>query len=321
FISLLVFMMAINCFVLCSNINADTVRDTKYEYMYTLKYPEETPPENAESYYVESLSKTAFGYTLDISVIGVDDNEKYYGVTPEKGKSRITVSASTAQKYGLKKGDKLILTDSASDMDYAFTITEIADYSAGLAVFMNIDSMRELFGQEDDYYNMLLSDSALDIDEGRLYSVTTRSNIERSSAVFTELMMPMVIMLSVVSVIIFCVVMYLMMNVMIDRASFGISLVKIFGYRTGEVRKLYLNGNTIVVAVGALIAIPASKLFMDAIYPYCISNVACGMNLVFPWYYYLLIFAGIMLIYFAVNALLTAKLKKISPAEVLKNRE
>lgn len=52
-----------------------------------------------------------------------------------------------------------------------------------------------------------------------------------------------------------------------------------------------------------------------------ISNVACGMNLAFPWYYYLLIFAGIMLIYFAVNALLTAKLKRISPAEVLKNRE
>lgn len=320
-ISLVIFMLSINCYVLCVNINADTVRDTKFEYMYTLKYPEKTPPENAEAYYVESLSKTAFDYTLDISVIGVDDDEKYYGVTPEKGKSKITASTSAAQKYGLKKGDKLILTDSASDMDYAFTITDIADYSAGIAVFMDIDSMRELFGQEDDYYNMLLSDNALDIDEGRIYSVTTKSDIERSSAVFAELMMPMVTTLSAVSIIIFCVVMYLMMNVMIDRASFGISLVKIFGYRTNEVRKLYLNGNTAVVAVGALIAIPVSKLFMDAIYPYMISNVACGMNLAFPWYYYLLIFAGIMLIYFAVNALLTAKLKRISPAEVLKNRE
>ena len=320
-ISLVIFMLSINCYVLCVNINADTVRDTKFEYMYTLKYPEKTPPENAEAYYVESLSKTAFDYTLDISVIGVDDDEKYYGVTPEKGKSKITASTSAAQKYGLKKGDKLILTDSASDMDYAFTITDIADYSAGLAVFMDIDSMRELFGQEDDYYNMLLSDNALDIDEGRIYSVTTKSDIERSSAVFAELMMPMVTTLSAVSIIIFCVVMYLMMNVMIDRASFGISLVKIFGYRTNEVRKLYLNGNTAVVAVGAIIAIPVSKLFMDAIYPYMISNVACGMNLAFPWYYYLLIFAGIMLIYFAVNAILTAKLKRISPAEVLKNRE
>lgn len=53
-----------------------------------------------------------------------------------------------------------------------------------------------------------------------------------------------------------------MLNVMIERASFGISLVKIFGY--------------------------------------CIE---------------------IMLIYFAVNGLLTAKLKRITPAEVLKSRE
>lgn len=320
-ISLIIFMLGINCYVLCTNINADTVRDTKYEYMYVLKYPEETLPENSEAYYVESLSKTAFDYTLDISVIGVDDNEKYYGVSPEKGKSKITASTSAAQKYGLKKGDKVILTDSANDMDYAFTITDIADYSAGLAVFMDIDSMRELFGQEDDYYNMLLSDTALDIDEGRLYSVTSRSDIERSSAVFADLMMPMVIMMTVVSIIIFCVVMYLMLNVMIERASFGISLVKIFGYRTNEVRKLYLNGNTAVVAVGALIAIPVSKLFMDTIYPYMISNIACGMNLHFSWYMYAMIYVGIMLIYFAVNGMLTAKLKKITPAEVLKNRE
>lgn len=320
-ISLIIFMLGINCYVLCTNINADTVRDTKYEYMYVLKYPEETPPENAEAYYVESLSKTAFDYTLDISVIGVDENEKYYGVSPEKGKSKITASRSAAQKYGLKKGDKLILTDSATDMDYAFTITDIADYSAGLSVFMDIDSMRELFGQEDDYYNMLLSDTALDIDEGRLYSVTSRRDIERSSAVFADLMMPMVIMMTVVSIIIFCVVMYLMLNVMIERASFGISLVKIFGYRTNEVRKLYLNGNTAVVAVGALIAIPVSKLFMDTIYPYMISNIACGMNLHFEWYMYSMIYVGIMLIYFAVNGMLTAELKKITPAEVLKNRE
>lgn len=321
FISLMIFMLGINGYVLCNNINTDTVRDTKYEYMYVLKYPEETPPENAEGYYVESLSKTAYDYTLDISVIGVDDGEKYYGVSPEKGKSKLTVSASAAQKYGLKKGDKLILTDSANDMDYAFTITDIADYSAGLAVFMDIDSMRELFGQEDGYYNMLLSDEAIDVDEGRLYSVTSRSDIERSSAVFTELMMPMVIMMTVVSVIIFCVVMYLMLNVMIERAAFGISLVKIFGYRTNEVRKLYLNGNTAVVAVGAVIAIPAAKLFIDAIYPYMVSNVACGMNLYFEWYMYAAVYIGIMLIYFAVNGLLTAKLKNITPAEVLKNRE
>lgn len=320
-ISLLIFMMGLDCKVLCTNIGKDNSENTKFEYMYTLKYPEKTVPENAEACYTESLSKTEMGYTIDISIIGIDDDNKYYGVTPVKGKSSIIIGSSVAQKYGLKTGDKLILTDSANDMDYAFTIKGIADYSVGLSVFMDIDSMRELFGQEDDYYNMLLSDKALDIDEGRLYAVTTRSDIERSSLVFTELMMPMVIMMISVSIIIFCVVMYLMMNVMIERASFGISLIKIFGFRTGEVKKLYLNGNTLVVAIGAVIGIPLAKLLMDKMYPSFCANVACGINTVFPWYYYALIFAGIMLVYFVVNSMLVFKLKKISPAEVLKNRE
>ncbi len=47
--------------------------------------------------------------------------------------------------------------------------------------------MRELFGEDDDYYNCVLSDEPLDIDEGRLYGTTTKSDIERSAAVFTEL--------------------------------------------------------------------------------------------------------------------------------------
>lgn len=186
---------------------------------------------------------------------------------------------------------------------------------------MDIDSMRELFGRDDNYYNVLLSDKALDIDGGRIYAITTRSDIERSAGVFTELMMPMVVMLTAVSVIMFCVVIFLMMNVMIDRAAFGISLVKIFGFRTGEIRKLYLNGNTAVVAIGAVICIPLAKAIMDNLYPSFIANVACGMDLAFPWYLYGGLFCAVMAVYFIVNAVLVNKLKKISPSEALKNRE
>ena len=60
---------------------------------------------------------------------------------------------------------------------------------------------------------------------------------------------------------------------------------------------------------------------MDAIYPWAIANTACGMNMRFEWYTYLLIFAGVMFVYFIVNALLVRKINKITPAEVLKNRE
>lgn len=321
FITMLIFMMGLNCYVLCENVRVESSRDAKFEYMYSLKYPEEEAPDNAEACFLENLSKTHMGYTLDVSVIGIDEDNKYYNAKPVKGKSNVVVSSAAAQKYNLSVGDKLILTDSANDMDYAFTVKGIADYAVGLAVFMDIDSMRELFNAENDYYNMLLSDDELCIDEERIYSVTQKEDIERASAVFTKLMKPMFVMMISVSIVIFFVVMYLMLNVMIDRASFGISLVKIFGFRTGEIRKLYLNGNTIIVAVGAVITIPLAKYIMDCLYPSFIANVGCGMNLTFPVVYYVGIFAGVMVAYFIVNTVLVWKLKKISPAEVLKNRE
>ena len=167
----------------------------------------------------------------------------------------------------------------------------------------------------------LLSDKKLDIDEGRLYSTTTKSDIERSAAVFTDLMMSMIVMLIAVAVIIFCSVMFLMLNVTIERASFGISLVKVFGYKTKDVKKLYLNGNAIIITLGALIEIPLSKMFMDKVFPVFIPNVTSGINLAFPWYAYVIIFAGVMATYFIITSILVRKLGKITPAEVLKNRE
>lgn len=181
--------------------------------------------------------------------------------------------------------------------------------------------MRELFGQDEDYYNMLLSDEEIDIDGGRIYSVTTKADIEKSASVFVGQMKGMFTMLITMSIAIFCVVMYLMLNVMIDRASFGISIIKIFGYKTKEIRKLYLNGNALTIVLGTIISIPSAKAIMDSIYPYFIAQNACGLNLQFPWYLYVMIFVVVMLFYFVVSSLLVRKIKKITPAEVLKNRE
>lgn len=321
FVSMLILMLGLDCYSMCNNVTTDTLAGATYEYMYTLKYPTSEVPDGGEACYVESLEKEKDGYTLDITVIGIDSDIPYYNVDVKNGKSIVTASLSVAQRYGVAEGDKLILTDEAAGTDYAFTVDSISDYSAGLAVFMDIDSMRELFRQEDDYYNMVLSDKALDIDEGRIYSVTTKSDIERSSKIFSELMSGMVITLVGTSAVIFVVVMYLMMSVMIDRSSFGISLLKTFGYSKKDVKKLYLDGNAITIAISAIICLPLSKLVMDRIYPSFIPNVACGINLNFAWYLYPALFIAVMLIYLLTSTLLVRKLNRITPAEVLKNRE
>ena len=172
-----------------------------------------------------------------------------------------------AEKYGLKKGDVFAVDDEEAKMHYAFTVHDITQYATSFYIFMDIDCIREMFGEDEDYYNQVFSDKELDIPTGRLYGVTTKKDIEKSADVFIQQMMPMVVMMTVVSSLILAVVMYLMMKVMIDRCAFHISMVKVFGDRTKEIKKLYLDGNFYVIAVGAAICIPLAKKCMDLMYP------------------------------------------------------
>lgn len=321
FVSLLICMLSLDCYVMCANVGIENRADTKFEYMYTYKYPTGKAPAGGEEAYAMTLKRERFGYNLDVTVLGITKDNSFFDADVQKGKSRVILSSAAAQKFALAKGDQFVLNDEDEERDYAFTVDGVTQYSTGLYVFMDIDSMRELFGEDDDYYNVVFADHKLNIPSGRLYGTLKKSEVEKNSDIFVNMMMPMVSTLMIMSALIFCVVMYLMMKVMIDRSSFGISLVKIFGYRISEIRKLYLNSNFCIVAVGALICIPLSKLCMDAMYPLMVSNIACGMNLHFSPVLYIGMYVGILLLYAVINFFLVRRLQKITPAEVLKNRE
>ena len=269
----------------------------------------------------ENLKKEAYGYNLDVTVLGIDEGNPYFPIETSKKKNEIVISSAAAQKFGVKVGDKLVLSDEVNERDYAFTVKNIVNFTSGVYVFLDRDVMQELFDEEDDYYNVVFADHALDIDNGRLYATVSKENVEESSQIFTDMMGPMVVMLVAISALIFMIVMYLMMKVMIDRSAFSISLMKVFGYRRREIRRLYLDGNFYVILLGALICVPLAKWSMDLVYPYCIANVAIGMDLKFTPQIYIMIYGGILLCYMVINFLLVGRLNKLVPAEVLKNRE
>ena len=321
FICLLILMMSIDCAVLCINFGNACLEETKYAYMYTYKYPTEDVPEGGTPAYVENLKKEAYGYNLDVTVLGIDDDNPYFPIATADKKNEIVISSAAAQKFGVKVGEKLVLSDEVNERDYAFTVKNIVRFTSGVYVFLDRDIMQELFDQEDDYYNVVFADHALDIDNGRLYATVSKENVEESSQIFTDMMGPMVVMLVAISALIFMIVMYLMMKVMIDRSAFSISLMKVFGYRRREIRRLYLDGNFYVILLGALICVPLAKWSMDLVYPYCIANVAIGMDLKFTPQIYIMIYGGIWLCYIVINFLLVGRLNKLVPAEVLKNRE
>ncbi len=321
FFSMLIVMLGMNTYTMCSNVNYKNIRDTKYEYMYMYKYPTEEAPAGGEKAFVKDLTTYDTGYNLSVTVIGIDDDSSFFDAHPEKSINKAVINNSIVERLGYRTGDKVTFSDDATGMGYTFTVSSVCEYSPGFTIFMNRESMCDLFGEEKDYYNAVYSDKALDIDEGRLYSMTTKADVERASGVFIEKMHSLIWTLIIAGTVIFCVVMYLMMGVMIDRSSYGISLIKIFGFRDREIRSLYLNGNLVVVALGGLLCMPLAKTVIDAIYPSFISNVACCMDLTFPLPLIGLLYASMLVIYLVINEILIFRIKKITPAEVLKNRE
>ena len=320
-VTLLLMMLGIDCYVMCENIRVDNVNDTRYEYMYLYKYPESKVPAGGSPACAETLKKELFGYDLDVTVLGIEPDNPYFDAKPVESMSRVEITSAMAQKYGLKTGDTLVLSDREQDRDYAFTVSGIVQYSPAFFVFMHIDSMRTLFDLPQDYFNMVFASHSLDIPAGRLYSVTSRQDVVAAADVFVNLMKPMVYTMVGCSSLIFAIVMYLMMKVTIDRSAYSIALIKIFGYRRRGIRRLYLDGGFAIVAVGAAIGLPLSKWAMDAMYPLLISNVACGMDLAFSWQLYLGIYAAILALYFIINRLLVSRINRVSPVTVLKNRE
>lgn len=321
FVSMLVLMLGLTCYALCGNIQTNTAGDVRYEYLYLYKYPEETVPENGCEAYIEELKKETMGYDMEVTIIGLTEENPFFPAIHSSRKNEISISTSVAQKYNLSVGDSFVLEGEVNESVYGFKVVEIVPYSVGLCAFMDIDSMRELWGQKEDYFNAVYSAQELDVDPGRLYSVSTRSDAVKSAGIFMENMTQTMITLIAAAAVIFLVVLYQMMKVMIERSAQNISLMKIFGYRNREIRRLYLDGNFILIAAGAVLILPVCKLLTDAVYPYLVANVAGGLDLSWqPWMYFA-VYAGILASYLVIRSALMCQIRKTSPAELLKDRE
>ena len=198
---MLILMLGLTCYALCRNIRTDTAADIRYEAMYLFKYPSETVPEGGYEAYVETLNKEVMGYDMEVTVIGLTEENPFFPEISSRQKNQISISDSVAEKYGLSVGDDLVLNDRLDEMSYGFEVKEVVPYSAGLCVFMDIDSMRELWGQKEDYYNAVYADHELDVNPEQLYSVSMREDAATGAGVLMDVMKEMMFTLIAVAAV------------------------------------------------------------------------------------------------------------------------
>lgn len=307
-------------------------KDIHYEYQYIMNYPMkiEQKPETGTIGYTETLTTPdpVMDSDVDIVVQGISGDNPYFPFASDLTNKEVNhnehtayVSSSAMIKFGWNEGADVFLKNTLTDKSYLFKVEKVVDYSGGLYLFMDIDYMRKVFGEDKNYINTLFSEEPLDIEQGRLETIITRSDLQESALRLYEGIEIVIDLVVFVSVILFVIVMYLLMKMMTGKATFSISLLKVMGYKEREVRKIYLGSGLYTVILTLLLALPLSYQIVGFLFPYVISPISIGMPMVIQPKRIAILLGIILGSYFVVNWFLGIYLKRISFTAVLKERE
>lgn len=289
------------------------------DHQYVLDSQVETANNNAETYCMKTL-RTTGDIDDEIMVYGIHSDSKYFPVKLDDGD--VLVSDSYADKYEIVDGDKLELKESYTDDTYELKVTGSVVYPAALAVFVTEGDFRKIFDKDEDYFTGYFSNDKLTDIEDHVVSEITKDDMIKVSRQLTKSMGGMFYIVVVFSLVMFMLLVYLLTKLIVEKNTVSISMVKILGYDTKEISKLYLSSTTVMVAVVTLLDILLSYLSIKVIYRAMLIDMRSGWMPIYmaPWIF-LLMFVLSFTCYLVISLLQMKRIKKIPMDEALKNVE
>ena len=292
------------------------------KYQYILKAPAATKVRGAEKYCIKTLHiKNIPGE--DIAVYGITADSSYLNRKKmPSGKNEVLISRAYADKYRLTKGDTIRLKMDYIDKIYRFRVAGTYDYDASLAVFMPRNRFNSVFVQKKSYYTGYFSDKKLhDIDSGTIASIIKTSDLTRLADQLDDSMGSVFNMFVWFGILTYLIIIYLLSKQVLDRNARNIGMIKILGYDSREISRLY-NRVTGIITIGAfLICIPIGNQIFRAIFrAFMMDYHGWFTYYIAPSVYVKLIvisFAG----YFIVSLLQQRRIRRIPAVDVVKMNE
>ena len=297
------------------------VLDSKFaDYQYILKAPVETKNKNAEKYCVTALK---MGDSEDISIYGISDNSKYLtNLDLPKNEDEVIVSNGYMEKFLLKVGDTIILSEKFEGTEHKFKIAGSFDYTASLAVFMTKDNFIKEFDLDKDYFTGYLSNEKIDdIDDVYIASTITEKDLTVLADQLNDSAGAMLPMFGAFAVTLYILLIYLLAKMIIEKNAQSISMIKILGYSDSEASKLYNRSTALVVIFSLIISLPICSLTMKGIFFMFMQEMNGWLTFyIAPWIYPAMLGIGIAC-YAVVHMIQMRKIKKIPMSQALKNVE
>ena len=278
----------------------------------------ETETEGAEKYAVTSLKNDK---DEDITVYGISEGSRYLDDLRYMDNG-VVLSDGFMEKYGIRVGDKITLSEKFKDEDYEFTVAGSYHYPATMSIFLSRDQFADVFDKDEDYFSGYFSDKKIeDIDDDYIASTITEYDLSIMANQLEDSMGMVFPMFGGFAVIIYLIMIYLLAKLVIDKNAGSISMIKLLGYTDKEAGSLYNRATALVVAFSLLVTLPICHFAIKKIYYVMMLEYSGWLTYyVAPWIYPAMVAIGAAC-YITVHFIETRRIKKIPVSRVLKDME
>ena len=258
-----------------------------------------------------------------VAIYGISPDSRYWTGTGV-GDGRVVFGAGLIDKFGWKEGQSVEFHDKFEGEDYSLeyaSADETWGTKSNMNVYMSLDDFNELFGNDASYFNGYASDEQLDLDSLYYAGDTTPDDMRAVGDQFIGMMSDLIGMMVGLAVFIFLLFMYLLTKAVIDRSARSISYMKVFGYRDGEISRLYIRSITLCVVASLVLSEPLVIGSLTAIFRAMLIAYSGNIEIYVPWWS-MAACAGIGFATYLVVALLHMRsIKRVSLSEALKVQE
>jgi putative ABC transport system permease protein len=307
-----------------SSFKVDCKNTMHYEYKYLYRFPTSETPQGGEEAYERSF-QTQFdkdSKNFTIRMIGLQANSGFLDCNSEKcGKDEMIVSASMRDKFGWDKGDTVALRDNLDGSIHNYQVIDVMNLQYGMYVFTDINTMRSEYSVGDSYWNVIYSHNKLNIDENNLAETLTKTESLQGASARVDSLMGVILSLMCMGILVFIGMLYIIINLMIQKYENSICVLKVLGYSQSKVCQMYLLNSLFVVIISMIISIPISFKIVSIIYPHIIATVLNGMQVKMPFGILAATIGLILASWVFVVTILSHRLSKMSPLDILRFRE
>ena len=285
-----------------------------------------TSAKNAERISVASLERKDETYNEEISVYGVEDDSLYIRLdadfTEKAAEDEVYISQAYADKYNVKVGDTIVLSEKYEHKDYTWKVYDIYDYSAGLAVFMTNDRFNEVFDNDkDDFSGYISNEPITDIDDEYTAAEITEDDLLKVARQLDHSMGAYMVYFQYVCVIVAALILYLLTKIIIEKNERAISMTKVLGYNDTEIASLYLVPTAIFVFFTEFIAIYLGFILMKIFWKSMMLGMGGWFEFTMPVSGFVKEFLLVFIAYLLITVIDFFRIRKIPKVLALKNIE